>query len=293
MILLAGKLIRLFLTDGDAEGIKTIEISNMTIKGTLFPRPSFSDFNSRPESKRPGVYMIYGESIENGDTTLYIGEGDPVGPRLNSHYGNKDFWTNAIVFTSKDEYLTKTQIQYLEVKLITQAKKAGKVVLDNVNQPTEPNISEVDEAEVSVFLDSILLLLKSMGIVFFIPDVMEKIEQSEATEIYTMKYKNAEAKMIIEDGKYILLKGSKVVENETDSINGSIKNKRRSYFEKGILKKESAGNLLLTENLEFNSASYAGASVNGLITWKLNNKTLKEIEKLRADADILTINFQF
>jgi hypothetical protein len=47
----AGKLIRLFLTDGDADGIKTIEISNMTIKGTLFPRPLFSDFNSRPESK--------------------------------------------------------------------------------------------------------------------------------------------------------------------------------------------------------------------------------------------------
>lgn len=287
---MAGKLIRLFLTDGDADGIKTIEISNMTIKGTLFPRPLFSEFNSRLEAKRPGVYMIYGENIENGDTTLYIGEGDPVGPRLNSHYGNKDFWTNAIVFTSKDEYLTKTQIQYLEVKLITQAKKASKVVLDNLNQPTEPNISEVDEAEVSVFLDSILLLLKSMGIDFYIPDVLEKIENSDASEIYTMKYKDAEARMIIEDGKYILLQGSKVIENETDSINGAIRKKRRSYLEKGILIKDSTGILLLTENLEFNSASYAGAivagaSVNGMRTWRLNNKTLKEIEKARADRN--------
>lgn len=288
---MAGKLIRLFLTDGDADGVKTIEISNMTIKGTLFPRPSFSDFNSRPEAKRPGVYMIYGDNIKSGDTTLYIGEGDPVGPRLNSHYGKKDFWSNAIVFTSKDDYLTKTQIQYLEVKLITQAKRAGKVVLDNVNHPTEPNISEVDEAEVSVFLDSILLLLKSMGIDFFIPDVIDIIENSDASEIYTMKYRNAEARMIIEDGKYILLKGSNVVENETDSINGAIRKKRRSYLEKGILVKDSTGNLLLTENLEFNSDSYAGsivsgASVNGMTTWKLNNKTLKEIEKVRADANI-------
>lgn len=288
---MAGKLIRLFLTDGDADGIKTIEISNMTIKGTLFPRPMFSEFRKRSEANRPGVYMIHGDDFESGDTTLYIGEGDPVSPRLNSHYGNKDFWTNAIVFTSKDDYLTKTQIQYLESKLIALAKKAGKVVLDNSNQPAEPNISEVDQAEVSVFLDSILLLLKSMGIEFFIPDVSEKVEQSDADEIYLMKYKNAEAQMVIKDGKYLLLKGSKVIETETNSITGTLRNKRKSYLENGILEKTDSGLLVLNENLEFDSASYAaaivaGTSVNGMITWKWNNKSLKEIEKIKANLTI-------
>ena len=48
---------------------------------------------------------------------------------------------------------------------------------------------------------------------------------------------------------------------------------------------------MLNENLEFDSASYAaaivaGTSVNGMITWKSKNKTLKEIEKIKANLTI-------
>jgi len=35
VILVAGKLIRLFLTDGDADGVKTIEISNIAFVNLL------------------------------------------------------------------------------------------------------------------------------------------------------------------------------------------------------------------------------------------------------------------
>ena len=31
---------------------------------------------------------------------LYVGEGDPIRPRLESHYAQKDFWTRAIGFTT-------------------------------------------------------------------------------------------------------------------------------------------------------------------------------------------------
>ncbi len=54
---------------------------------------------------------------------LYIGEGDPVLPRLKSHAINKDFWTEAIVFSSKDDYLTKTQVKYLEANYMLWLKK--------------------------------------------------------------------------------------------------------------------------------------------------------------------------
>ena len=82
----------------------------MTIKGTVFPRPIFGDFKIIKEADKPGVYLIYGEDFENGIRKLYVGEGYPVEPRLSQHYGNKEFWTSAIVFTSKDDYVTKTQI---------------------------------------------------------------------------------------------------------------------------------------------------------------------------------------
>jgi hypothetical protein len=31
---------------------------------------------------------------------IYVGEGDPIRPRLESHYAQKDFWTRAIGFTT-------------------------------------------------------------------------------------------------------------------------------------------------------------------------------------------------
>ena len=285
---MAGRLIRHFLYDGDAECIQSLEISNMTIKATLFPRPLFADFKKMPEASKPGVYLIYGEDYQTGSRKLYIGEGDPVSPRLSQHYGNKEFWTSAIVFTSKDEYVTKTQIQWLEAKLIDLAKKAGRVVLDNGNMPTEPKISEVDCAEVETFLDGILLLLKSVGIDFFIPVAVTDVKTA-GEEVYTMKYKDAEAKMVIKDGKYILLKDSTIVAKETPAAKEPVKVKRKFFLDGGLVSVVDDKTWIVNQNLEFDSASYAasivaGLGVNGLATWKLNGKTLKEMERVRAEG---------
>lgn len=114
-----GKLIRLFLVEGIPTGLKTVEVSNMTILGTMFPRTKLNKFLERDAANKPGVYILLGDSIEKTDETIvYVGEGDPVSPRLKSHSINKEFWTEAIVFTSKDNYLTKTQIQYLEAEIV-------------------------------------------------------------------------------------------------------------------------------------------------------------------------------
>ena len=50
-----GRLIRTFLVNDNPDGLKTLEISNMTIKATVFPRPLLKDFLERDESRRPGV----------------------------------------------------------------------------------------------------------------------------------------------------------------------------------------------------------------------------------------------
>ena len=55
---------------------------------------------------------------------LYIGEGDPIGPRLESHYAKRDFWTTALFFVSPDRKLNKAHIQYLEARLVAIADAA-------------------------------------------------------------------------------------------------------------------------------------------------------------------------
>src|SRR5690625_3261892 len=107
----------------------------MTIYTTIFPRTKLKDFLKRNESKKPGCYILLGSSIEDPDKTIaYIGEGESVDDRLKSHsHGEKqkDFWDEAIVFTSKDDYITKTQIQYLESELYRLVDHAEKSELEN------------------------------------------------------------------------------------------------------------------------------------------------------------------
>ena len=113
-----GKLIRLFMIDDIPDGLRTMEISNMTVKATMFPRPLLKKFGQREDSNKPGVYMLYGDPLNDlSKPMLYIGEGDPVIDRLKNHSTNKDFWTEAFVFTSKDGYLTKTQIQFFRITI--------------------------------------------------------------------------------------------------------------------------------------------------------------------------------
>lgn len=151
-----GKSIRLFLTEGDPKGLRTVEILNMTILATMFPRTQLEKFAARDSSQKPGVYLLLGPDIDDPDqAALYVGEGDPVLPRLKEHSVKKDFWNEAIAFTSKDDYLTKTQIKYLEAELYQLAKDAFRVKLDNSQCPTRPNTSEVDKAEVAQFLEGI------------------------------------------------------------------------------------------------------------------------------------------
>ena len=282
---MAGQLIRMFLADGISEGIRTLEISNKTVFCTVFPRPMHKQFKTRHENDRPGVYILVGYDDASENAKIYIGEGDPVGPRLSSHYGNKDFWTDAIVFTSKDNYLSKTQIQYIESKLIKLAGECQQAVLDNGNIPQLPNISEADEAEVSGFLESILLLVKALGYNFFEPLTVRRTNtQDNEAIIFECKSKGAHGKMLIRQDKYVLLADSITTKDVVPSAATWVSNIRRNLLEKQILVEHDAAHFILTTDTEFKSASTAGSVVvgnntNGLRLWKHNGQSLADFEQ--------------
>src|SRR5439155_20186229 len=129
-----------------------------TGKGIVCPRSRFPKAKIRAEFSRTGVYLLRGPS-ESGDLpTLYIGEGDPTRPRLESHHAKRDFWTSLILFTSKDESLNKAHVQYLESRLVTLAREAKRYVLDNISVPQLPSMTEADTAEMDTFLEEMLLI---------------------------------------------------------------------------------------------------------------------------------------
>ena len=92
--------LRIFVADGDPDGLRLVERSNWIGKALMFPRALYTKVRSREEFKQTGVYLLLGPRTDGEGEMLYIGEGDPVGPRLESHYAKKDFWTQAVFFVA-------------------------------------------------------------------------------------------------------------------------------------------------------------------------------------------------
>lgn len=280
-----GSVIRIFLVDGKPDGIRTVELSNSTVLGTIFPRPALETLLKRAAAQRPGVYILIGRDLETNDSPMvYIGEGDPVGPRLKAHGIQKEFWTEAAVFTSKDDYLTKTQIQYLEVAIVEAVKSSARAKLDNLNTPSSPNISEADQAEVLGFFDTIRLLLGASGF-NFLQSWEEPVPSNKSKEVFHYKVKSVTAQMVRSESSYVILAGSTALAQNTPSADAWISKLRKQLLEAGNLVPTSNPNHLeFTKDTPFPSPSAAagvvyGGNKNGLITWKLENgKTLKEIE---------------
>jgi hypothetical protein len=161
--------VRVLVPDGNPTGVRLIEKSNWTGYGLVIPRVLLCAAKTRQELGRPGVYLLAGPTEGSALPQAYVGEGDPVRPRLEQHAKQKDFWTHAVVFTSKDASLNKAHVQHLEARLVGLARQSKRCVLENGNVPQLPSLSHADEAEVEGFLTNLLLCLPILGYGFFEP----------------------------------------------------------------------------------------------------------------------------
>ncbi len=157
--------IRIFVPDGDPEGVRIIDRMNWTGLGLVFPRAKWPDVRQRPEMQRTGVYILVGYRGEEDDLpTLYIGQADGVGNRLDSHAAKKEFWDWGIIFVSSSTGLNRAHVTWLEYALLRQAAAANRCHLDNGNAPQEPALSEAEKADTQGFLAEILQILPLVGL---------------------------------------------------------------------------------------------------------------------------------
>ena len=81
--------LEVFVPSGDPDGVLVASMNNWLGKATIFPRGLIGEVKGRKEFQQPGVYILIGGG------KIYIGEGDPVGPRLESHVRQKEFWRSS------------------------------------------------------------------------------------------------------------------------------------------------------------------------------------------------------
>ena len=289
-----GKSINLFLMDGSVTGCIKCSLSNWTGIAYKIPRTELDSCKNRNDLKQSGVYFLFGKSDQTGEDVVYIGQagarknGEGILNRLQEHKRNpaKDYWTEAVVFTTSNNSFGPTEISYLENRFAALAMDARRYRVTNGNEPTSGNTTEEKESELEEFVDYAMIVMGTLGHKVFIPissnedsvvaeDGAASRDSEPALFLNTAKA-NAKGKRT-SDG-FVVFKGSKVASAPTKSCPDSIKSLR----EKNAARIDI--NHTLTENMLFSSPSAAAgfvnyASANGLVMWVAENgKSLKELE---------------
>ncbi len=276
--------LRIFVADGDPDGLRLIERSNWIGKAVVFPRAIYPKIRTRDQFKQTGVYLLMGPRADGDGEMRYVGEGDPVGPRLESHYANKDFWTQALFFIAGNGLLNKAHVQYLESRLVARGFAAKRVKMDNAVKPTEPTLSEADRADMDVFLSHILGMLPVLGIHAFEKSGTAAVAIDDA--LLTCQGRGALARGRDTTQGFVVMAGSQIAVDEVPSLQKyfpNISQLRTELRESGVIGQDGAV-FKFTEDYTFNSPSMAssfvlGSSSNGRTDWKdSEGRTLKEIQ---------------
>ena len=138
-----GKTVTTYLIDGDPNGTQYSFISNKICQMFVIPRSNLTYLNEQEKLHKPAFYILIGED-ESTKPQAYIGETENFKERVKDHDSKKAFWQKALVFVSKDEDMTKADVQYLEYRAIAEAKQSNSFVLKTNRFPkllTFPNIN--------------------------------------------------------------------------------------------------------------------------------------------------------
>jgi hypothetical protein len=282
--------LRIFVADGDPDGLRIVERFNASARAVVFPRALLPQVKARPELQQTGVYLLLGPRPDGEGDLLYVGEGDPILPRLQDHQSKKDFWTRAIGFVAVGGLLNKAHVQFLEARLIALARAAKRVPLDNGNFPGEPTLSEADRADMEVFLAHMLGMLPVLGVHAFesAPAVAAK-----ASPVLSCKGKGVLASGYEASQGFVVKAGSQAVAESVPSMAQHVRGMydiRQELIANGVLALEG-GFYRFTQDYAFSSPSTAaavvlGRSANGRIEWKdAQGRTLKALQEAEAGVD--------
>ncbi len=262
--------IRIFLPNGEPDGLRIVEKSNWTGIGLVFPKSLLPEIKKREEFERTGIYILYGN--DEGETgsefpRIYIGQGDPVRPRIEQHFLQKTFWDRAVFFTTRDDSLNKAHIGHLETRLIALADETKRATLDNGNYPNPSPLSEADSADMDSFLEDILNILPILGL-----NVFQKPATSASHELLYFNTKGVSATGYVSNQGFVVKKGSQIF----GSINDVAEHYKSKLLEQLIKQNvilQQGTTLTLQQDYTFNSSSEAaslirGGSTSGPASWK-------------------------
>ena len=286
-----GRKVTIYLADGAPSGIRHVEIANWSGQAIACPRSRLNELKDWVEAQRPGVYfLLEKQTTETGDKA-YIGESENIVKRLSQQDKNQDFWNEVIIFTSKDENLTKAHIKYLESRLTSLSIEADRYRIENGNTPTESILPRSDKDSMEEFIYNLRIVMGTLGhkilepikVVWFDrPDDPAKPKLSGY--VFTFSIRGLTASGQQTDDGFVLFKGSDVSGKISKSMPGKSSSIREKWIADGTLV-QNGENYTLTRDSILSSSSYAavivaGTSRSGPQSWiDARGRSLKAVEE--------------
>ncbi|MEC0329130.1 GIY-YIG nuclease family protein [Paenibacillus macerans] len=282
-----GKSIKLYIMGEKYKNLKTAELSNWTGKAYIGQRKHVQILQNIEELASPGIYLLISELEDSYQKRIYIGEADEVNGRLSEQFKKKDWWSDFVIFISKDTNLTKSHVRYLERELYEIAI-INKTTIETTNGNTPPGsklpTSECDDMD--DFNENIIFVLSNLGILDFtktqVTDEDINNRRKQESDIFYLNVPGAEgevtkeAKLIIVEGTYRLLSGSYIRKDHVNSFaSHNYAKLKKQLEEEGFFEpSESESYFKLCRHVDFKSPSAAAAivrnsSMNGRKEWRL------------------------
>ena len=289
-----GKSINLYLMDGTTSGRMKCTLLNWTGVSYKIPRTELEKCKGRDDLSQSGVYFLFGTSEQTGEGVVYIGQagarknGEGILYRLQEHKRgqDKDYWTEAVVFTTSNNSFGPTEISYLENRFCAMAAEAKRYIVKNGNEPTIGNVTEEKESELEEFIDYAKIVMGTLGHKLFDALIQTPVDNSISDdtserppeqEFYIKRSGTNAAGRLTNEGM-VVLAGSTIRKEMVPSCSDYIKKARNinqeNIDENGTLHKD-----ILFKSPSGASAFVLGAPTNGNMEWRTNDgRILKDVE---------------
>lgn len=287
-----GSSIRMFLVDGEPDGLRIVEKSNWSGVVLVAARSDQERLRKRAELAGPGVYLLVGPGESSDVPTVYVGEAEDVAKRISQHVAKgDDFWNTVVVLTSKDSFLNKAHVRWLEARLIALAQQSGRATLANGTNGSAVKVSEADTADMQGYLDEALVLLPVLGV-----NAFQVIDGSASVGHVKLHLSGPGTKAVGYESSegFVVEAGARARLAWTESAEAGFRALRERLVADGIFAPDGDG-LVLTKQYAFTSPSTAASvllarSANGRTKWKsADGRTLKQIQQEAIEAELVEV----
>ena len=212
--------------------------------------------------------------------------------RLAQQDKNQEFWNEVVIFSSKDESLTKAHVKYLESRLVAISIAADRYKVGNGNTPTESILPRSDRDSMEEYIHNLRIVIGTLGHrvlepIKVINSSVGNLEEPAQLSNFEFEFsvRNLHAKGQQTDDGFVIFAGSDISATCSQSMPGKTIAILHKWMADGTVQMTEKS-YVLTKDVVLSSSSYAAALVagnsrSGPRSWKdKKGRFLKDVEEM-------------